>query len=553
MMGIFKKKKTASSDSGFSTNQALLAEMVLNSINDGVVIIDQNGLIKLINPAAARMTGNASTKDLIGVSYLTVLKLESAEGMPVPDNQNPLALAVAHNENWDSRAYCLVTAQNHKTPVAINLVPTGEHAADRIITFRNIAQELAKEGEQTEFISTASHEMRTPVASIEGYLGLALNPQTATIDDRARQYLNEAHSASQHLGKLFRDLLDVTKLDDKRAKLHLEPTNMVATVKAIADKQFSSLNNKRITYSFGTEGEDSDGKLQIDQAVYAMVDIDFLQEILNNLIENAIKYTNDGGAVWVNVRGDGDEVLINVTDTGMGISPDNLSHIFQKFYRVDNSQTRTIGGTGLGLYIVKERVEAMSGRVWAESAFGEGSTFYVSLPRISEEEYERQKMVMRNTQMMSPQGPAPDGMGGAAVTATAPFQFATGPAPFANPVATNPAAPASVSAPTPVTSPVVQPAPTAQTNPAQPVPAAPISSVAPAPATPVIANAQPAAPAAPAPQPTPVAAPTPVHQATTPTSAPAADIAGDLAPDRLAAIKRQFAIQAAQAKANQPK
>ena len=179
---------------------------------------------------------------------------------------------------------------------------------------------------------------------------------------------------------------------------------MTSTVKEIADRQFAAMASKQLTYTFGSNSG-VDDKMQLGQLVYAMVDIDFLQEIMNNLIENAIKYTPEGGSIWVAVRGDGDNVLINVTDTGMGISPDNLTHIFQKFYRVDNSQTREIGGTGLGLYIVKERVEAMGGRVWAESTFSEGSTFYVSLPRISEEEYKRQLLVIQNTAAM-PIGPA---------------------------------------------------------------------------------------------------------------------------------------------------
>ena len=104
-------------------------------------------------------------------------------------------------------------------------------------------------------------------------------------------------------------------------------------------------------------------------------------------------------SIYVNVRGDGDRVLINVTDTGIGISADDLSHIFQKFYRADNSDTRTIGGSGLGLYLVKQRAEAMGGKVWAESAFGEGSTFYVSLPRITEDEYEKRMIMVRNREM----------------------------------------------------------------------------------------------------------------------------------------------------------
>ena len=249
------------------------------------------------------------------------------------------------------------------------------------MTFYDITSELEAESEQTEFISTASHEMRTPVASIEGYLGLALNPKTATIDERAKKYLEEAHKSSQHLGKLFRDLLDVTKLDDKRIKAHLTPIEVTSTVRSIAEGQIPKMSEKDIHFTFGSSSSaNMNGGRVINQEVFAAVDVDFLREIINNLIENAIKYTNNGGGIWVNVRGDGDRVLINVTDTGIGISPEDSKHVFQKFYRADNSETRTIGGTGLGLYIVKERVEAMSGSTWVESTFGEGSTFYVASP-----------------------------------------------------------------------------------------------------------------------------------------------------------------------------
>ena len=505
-MNIFHKNLPGVGQ-GLTANQVALVETVFNSINDGVVIIDANGIVKLMNPSAARMTGNSHASDGVGLSYLSLLKMENGEGMEIVDSQNPLAVAVANNTAWESRDYYLVTLQGNRIPVAISMIPSGGRNADRIITFRNIAQELEKEGEQTEFISTASHEMRTPVASIEGYLGLALNPQTATIDDRARQYLNEAHSASQHLGKLFQDLLDVTKLDDKRIKLHMVPTEMISTVKDMIERQISSINEKGLSYSFGSEKSDNTLGVQVNQTAYAMVDLDFLQEILNNLIENAVKYTDSGGAIWANVLADGDNVLINVTDTGMGISPDNLTHIFQKFYRVDNSATRTIGGTGLGLYIVKERVEAMGGRVWAESAFGEGSTFYVSFPRISQEEYDRQRLVIKNMEQMpitTNSSPLATGLGTATMKAV-----------------TQPITNQSANIPTQVAQ-AVQTAQTAQ--PAQP--AQPVQPVQIVQATQPVQPAQPTA--------APVQAP-----ATTGSS----DQAPDLPPDQLAAMKQQFAEQ----------
>ena len=231
--------------------------------------------------------------------------------------------------------------------------------------------------------------------------------------------------------------------------------------------------------------------------------MDFLREIINNLIENAIKYTNNGGGIWVNVRGDGDRVLINVTDTGIGISPEDSKHVFQKFYRADNSETRTIGGTGLGLYIVKERVEAMSGSTWVESTFGEGSTFYVAFPRLTYEEYLRRKQIEANTQAMTPQNSVasapnistPSVSEPSENQAPAPMQFPTEtntPAPVAAPVSTTMNTPIQTEAPmqaptasaTPVQAPAPAQTPTASSAPTQaPAPAPSATNAPTAPAT----------------------------------------------------------------------
>ncbi len=400
-MSLFNFKKNhaaAAATRGGQNNTAELAELALNTIADGVVIVDQRGVIQFANPAAAEMTGYDNPSTIVGLDYQLVIKLENAEGAPIANDENKLAQALTANQAMTTRDYLLVAAQSgRKIAVALTCVPATGLNADRIITFRDITKELEEAGAQTEFISTASHEMRTPVASIEGYLGLALNPQTATIDARARQYLEAAHASSQHLGHLFKDLLDVTKLDDGRLRVHLVPVEIVSVVREIANAREKDMLPKHLRYSFGTTGAVNNGT-QLDPLVYAAVDLDFLREILDNLIENAIKYTPDGGEIWVNARGDGDKVLINVTDTGIGVAADDLAHIFQKFYRVDNSQTRQIGGTGLGLYLVKQRVEALNGRVWCESSFGDGSTFFVSLPRLTDQEYEKMRLAYENEQ-----------------------------------------------------------------------------------------------------------------------------------------------------------
>ena len=476
-MGIldFAKKpittsKTTPTNAGENTSaNAVLAELALNNITDGVLIIDSNGAIKMANPAALTMLGQKNASDIIGLDFNLAIKLENSEGMPLEGENNPLAVAAHNNTAFSSREFLLASVNaERQMGIAVNLIPTGGAHDDRIITFRNITKELEEEGAQMEFISTASHEMRTPVASIEGYLALALNPQTATIDARAQQYLNQAHQASQHLGHLFRDLLDVTKLDDGKLKPRFMPVEIVELVKKIADEHIPEIEKHHLKYSFGTPDEVSnDTSRRVDQIVYGAVDVDFLHEVLDNLIENAVKYTKEGGAVWVNARGDGEKILINVTDTGIGIAPDDLNHIFQKFYRADNSQTRTIGGTGLGLYLVKTRVEAMGGRVWAESSFGEGTTFYVSLPRISEEEYNKRKLALQNEEAMmaKPVQPPPQ------PTAS---QVPAQPAP-----PTQSVQPVQSVQPAPPAQPIQPATPQPQPQPATPAPVAPQAQVQP--------------------------------------------------------------------------
>ncbi len=402
-MSLWKKAKKvetpAPEQNTNSQSRQDLNELVLQSIREGVIIVSPNGNIRLANQAACELTGRAPS-ELDGVYYDSVINLLDETGNRVSEGRNPINNALKNKEYGEVRDLNIVAADNNKnTPVSIIITPTREENPSLVVTFRDIARELKEERERSEFISTASHEMRTPVASIEGYLGLAMNPSTATVDDRGMDYLKKAHEASQHLGRLFQDLLDTTKLDDGQMKPQLEPVDIVALVKSIADGQIPNITAKGLGYQFGSGSVDQQlsGGKRIDQLIYASVDKDFLHEVLNNLIENAIKYT-PAGWVTVNVRADNYNVQIIVEDTGIGVARSELSHIFQKFYRVDNRDTREIGGTGLGLYLVQQRVEAMNGRVWAESELGKGTRFIVMLPRIGEEAYRQQRFYLDNQQ-----------------------------------------------------------------------------------------------------------------------------------------------------------
>ena len=252
--------------------------------------------------------------------------------------------------------------------------------------FRDITTEKAEEAKRSEFVSTASHEMRTQIAAIEGYLSLALNPKVAQIDPHAKSYLEKAHDATQHLGELFADLLTSSKAEDGRIASYptvIEVGEIVAQA-AEAGRFNAQKQGLALKYQVSSNKEVSGGKV-IRPLFYAFVDPNRLREVLQNLIDNAIKYTPQG-TITIALTGDNSTVQLQVSDTGSGIPEEDIPHLFQKFYRVDSSITRSIGGTGLGLYISRKLIEMYNGHIWVESQLGKGSTFFINLPRLSAEQ-----------------------------------------------------------------------------------------------------------------------------------------------------------------------
>ena len=227
--------------------------------------------------------------------------------------------------------------------------------------------------------------MRTPVAAIEGYISLAMNPNVATIDDRAKKYLEKSHETIQHLGQLFKDLLSVTKAEEGVVGGKIEAVNLGKLLQATVDDMQFAAAKKKLTLVFQIGG--ASGKA-IAPLYYVASNAERLREVVENLIDNAIKFSTEGG-IKVTLEGNDKEVTVGVSDTGMGIPAEDIPHLFQKFYRVDSDASHTIGGTGLGLYLCRRVIEAFNGRIWVESKIGQGSTFRFSLPRLSDSEVER--------------------------------------------------------------------------------------------------------------------------------------------------------------------
>jgi signal transduction histidine kinase/DNA-binding response OmpR family regulator len=223
---------------------------------------------------------------------------------------------------------------------------------------------------KNEFVSTVSHELRTPLTSIKGYVDLILDGETGEINEIQREFLSIVKQNGDRLVALINDMLDISRIESGRIHLKIVPIDLtdliaggVATFRAVLEQTGHIVTAEAP-----------------DDLPLAAGDRDRVGQVLVNLISNAIKYSPGGGHVAVSARERGNQVVVSVSDEGMGISREDQEHLFDKFYRVDNSLTRDIGGTGLGLSICKTIIELLGGQIWVQSTFGEGSTFNFSLP-----------------------------------------------------------------------------------------------------------------------------------------------------------------------------
>jgi PAS domain S-box-containing protein len=394
-MFLFSGKKGGGQQANLPVNlrdETQRFKVIIDNIEDGVVLIDNKQQIVLMNPAAGALFG-WKPDDAAGISAATVIKFVLEKGDPLPQEKNPLLAVFNTGERIKNNNLFLLTRDNKQVSIELNISPLIDDKQATVnaavLVVRDVTKQRAEEQQRADFISTASHEMRTPVAAIEGYLSLALNNKVANVDSRARDYLEKAYSSTKHLGKLFQDLLTSAKAEDGRLTSHpsvfelgefLE--KLSSDLKLVADKsglgmEFRTSSDKSIVATNEAVG----GERVVRPLYFVYADTERLREVVTNLFDNAVKYTPEG-KITIGITGNAQVVQAYVRDTGPGIPAEDLPHLFQKFYRVDNSATRTIGGTGLGLFICRKVIELYSGQIWAESKLGEGSTFYFNLPRL---------------------------------------------------------------------------------------------------------------------------------------------------------------------------
>lgn len=401
MHALAAKRKSGKANmsglAGALRDEKVKSSIILDTIEDGVMLIDAQKNIQLYNRGASELTGWPS-EEATQLSCNSVIKLVNNKDEPYTDDENPFNRIFREGQTIRDNAATLVTRSNKHIAITLSVSPLLDDqktVTGAVAIFRDVSKERAEEQQRGEFISTASHEMRTPVAAIEGYLSLALNDKVATIDSRARDYLEKAHASTQHLGKLFQDLLTSAKAEDGRLTNHPAVIEMGAYLQQLTEDLKFAAEKKGLFSEFTLGSSDvidassnNTNEKVVKPLYYTWADPDRMREVITNLFDNATKYTEEG-KISIGLTGNNEVVQLYVRDTGPGIPREDIPHLFEKFYRVDNSATRTIGGTGLGLFICRKIVELYQGRIWVDSELGKGSTFYINLPRLTTQRAEQ--------------------------------------------------------------------------------------------------------------------------------------------------------------------
>jgi two-component system phosphate regulon sensor histidine kinase PhoR len=346
-------------------------QTILKGMTEGVLVVDGKGRILLVNDALRRLLSLSSdVSDKMPLEIIRNAELEGAIRKAIQDGEN-IALELDLNKSGEKTIEINVVSilsSNKRTD------EDNEGIRGAIAVFHDITRLKQLEKIRQDFVANVSHELRTPLTTIKGYAETLL--EGALKEDQAFQFVQVIKRHTDRLTKIVEDLLMLSRIETKEFQLRMEAIplrdfidDVVEFVKEPAEKKEISLSRNEIPSSLAVQA-----------------DRDYLEQILINLLDNAVKYTPEGGKVIVSaIEKDSKEIQFSVEDNGIGIPKEDLSRIFERFYRVDKGRSKELGGTGLGLSIVKHLVQAHGGRVWVESQIGKGSTFYLTLPKRREE------------------------------------------------------------------------------------------------------------------------------------------------------------------------
>jgi PAS domain S-box-containing protein len=348
-------------------------EAILTSIGDGLVVVDKEGKITYINKSFEEILGWRSA-EIIGKSMVEVVPREDINGIGVSFKERILTQVLAGQKFVAdvTNPFWYIRKDKTRFPTSSIVAPVilNKKIVGAVEIFRDITKEKEIDKAKTEFVSLASHQLRTPLSTVNWYSEMLLAGDVGEVTTEQKKYLEEIYKGNQRMVDLVNTLLDVSRIEMGTFMVEPKPTNISKLAQSVIDEQKIQIDEKKIKLTVSFEKN-----IPLIQA-----DPKLLRMVIQNLVSNSVKYTPDGGKVSIILSIDNERnVVLKVSDTGYGIPRNQQSKIFQKLFRADNVVGKDTEGTGLGLYIAKSIMEQAGGKLWFESVENKGTTFYATL------------------------------------------------------------------------------------------------------------------------------------------------------------------------------
>ncbi|HKI72473.1 MAG TPA: ATP-binding protein [Verrucomicrobiae bacterium] len=333
-------------------------QALFNSMVEGVLLLDGNGRVRLVNQALEQLFG--LTGDIRGRTTMEALRLHELQELVSRVRVESQVLGFELElPGLDNR--CLQVN-------ATALLDRGGKQQGMILVFHDLTRLKQLENTRQEFVANVSHELRTPLSMIKGYVETLINGAKDDPNVAAR-FLKTIEKHTDRLTYLIEDLLTISRLESGQIVLNIQKVELRSVAEDVIDDLQSRAEDKKVIL-----------ENQVPDDVVVRADADRVQQVIFNLVDNAIKYGRPEGRVWINARLAGGQFAeVSVRDNGPGIPPDSIDRVFERFYRADKARSREQGGTGLGLSIVKHIIQSHGGEVWVESELGHGTTFFFTL------------------------------------------------------------------------------------------------------------------------------------------------------------------------------
>ena len=334
---------------------------ILSYMTDGVLATNRRGQITMINDMAKKQLG-VQKEDVLNKSILELLKIEDEYELRDLITQIPELMIDSQDVNGEYLSLRVRFALVRRESGFISGL---------VAVLHDTTEQEKEERERRLFVSNVSHELRTPLTSVKSYLE-ALD-EGALYDPVAPDFIKVSLDETNRMMRMVTDLLHLSRIDNATTQLDVELINFTAFITFILNR-FDKMRS-----------QDDEKKYELVRdypinSVWIEIDTDKMTQVIDNILNNAIKYSPDGGKITVSMKTTDDQMILSIKDQGLGIPKQDLPKIFDRFYRVDRARSRAQGGTGLGLAIAKEIIKQHNGFIWAKSEYGKGSTFTIVLP-----------------------------------------------------------------------------------------------------------------------------------------------------------------------------